>query len=67
MNNISKSASKIALLTVVFTLSSAVLYGVVFKTIDANDLLIPFISLTSAITGYYFANKGEADKPYLGK
>lgn len=67
MSNIIKSASKIVLLTVTFTISAVIIYGAVTKQVDFKELTVAFIALLSATSGFYFANKGEVGQEYLGK
>lgn len=67
MSNIVKSASKIVLLAVTFTISAAILYGAVTKQVDFKELTVAFIALLSATSGFYFSYKpldsnGEINK-----
>jgi uncharacterized membrane protein len=65
--NIFESATKICLLTVVFTLCIILFYGAFTGKIEYKDIVIAFVGLLGALQGFYFANKGEAGKDYLGK
>ena len=65
MKNILTSATKIVLLLFAIAISIAFLFDIFTgKTaIETKDFMIPVM----AVLGFYFANKGEKDKEYLGK
>ena len=67
MDNVLNSASKIVLLIVVSTLCIALLWGVFTGKVDYKDLTVAFIALMSSVSGFYFANKGDPTKEFLGK
>jgi len=67
MENIFKSASKLVFLSVTLTLCFLMVFGVITRQLDLNELVIAFIALTSGASGFYFANKGDSSQEYLGK
>jgi uncharacterized membrane protein len=67
MKEIFNSATKICLLTVVFTLCIILFYGAFTGKLDYKDIVIAFVGLLGALQGFYFANKGDTSKEYLGK
>jgi hypothetical protein len=60
-------ATKICLLTVVFTMCALMFLGAITEKLDYKDITIAFVGLLSAMTGFYFAYKGDPTKEFLGK
>ena len=67
MNDLLSSASKICLIAVVLTICTLMFFGAATKQLEYRDLTIAFVGLLSALQGFYFANKGNKDKEFLGK
>lgn len=65
MNNIIKSASKIAFLTLIGTASLAFAFEVVVGTAVLSE--DNFMILAAGASAFYFANKGNSGEEYLGK
>lgn len=65
MNNIIKSASKIAFLTLIGTASLAFAYEVVVGTVTLSEE--SFMILAAGASAFYFAHKGNSSEEYLGK
>lgn len=65
MNNILKSASKIAFLMLMFTACISFGYQVVVGTaaLESKDFMV----LASGAAAFYFAHKGDENEEYLGK
>jgi len=57
--DILKSASKIAFLMLIITACGGFLMGI----LESKDFMV----LASGASGFYFANKGDENKKYLGK
>jgi len=64
MNEILKSASKIILLIFAVVLSIAYLYSIITGQISVGDTFDKAIML---VFGFYFAYKGDNNKPFNGK
>lgn len=62
MSHILKSASKLVLILVSLTMSVAFLIGVLREAVDYEIITIAYIGLMNALTGFYFANKGDNNK-----
>jgi len=43
------------------------IFGTLTGKVEFRDLTIAFVGLVNALTGFYFAHKGESDIPYAGK
>lgn len=67
MQNIFKSASKIVLITTSTSLSLAFLFVVFTSKVDGSVIADIFKVFLGAVAGFYFANKGDTSKDYLGK
>lgn len=52
---------------VVGTLCGLMIYGAISDKIDYKDIVIAFVGLLGAMQGFYFAYKGDGDKPFAGK
>lgn len=63
--NILESASKIVFIAMTFTLCIVFIFEVVAGriTMDPKD----FVALTMMAFTFYFANKGDDNKPFAGK
>lgn len=62
-----KSASKIVLLLFAFTVAISVVYLVLSGKVGSEQVIEIFKSSVLLVLGFYFANKGDQNKPYAGK
>jgi hypothetical protein len=67
MESIIKSASKLVLLALSFVLAISFLFVTLTKQIEGTIVADIFKFFLGAVSGFYFANKGEANTEYLGK
>jgi len=67
MDNIIKSASKLVLLSLSFSLALSFLFVVLTGKVEGTVITDIFKMALGAILGFYFANKGEPNAEYLGK
>lgn len=67
MSKLITSASKIVLIVMTFSLAIAFLYATFTKQVAGDVIADIFKVSLGAVLGFYFANKGEQDKDYLGK